>query len=155
MRSAIVKQSAETPIAPSDESRAKRLRHGEIKMRAFLLTTTILCALPSVAFAQETDNAVETASAEEGLGEIVVTAQRKEESSQRAAVPLSVIDGSAMLAAGITQADRLSQIAPALTIQPSSTGNLIFLRGVGNFTLVATSDPAIAFNYDGVYVGLL
>jgi len=122
-------------------------------MRAFLLTTSMLCALPSAAFAQETDIAAETASDQEGLGEIVVTAQRKEESSQRAAVPLSVIDGSAMLAAGITQADRLSQIAPALTIQPSSTGNLIFLRGVGNFTLVATSDPAIAFNYDGVYVG--
>jgi iron complex outermembrane recepter protein len=27
------------------------------------------------------------------------------------------------------------------------------MRGVGNFTLVANSDPAIAFNYDGVYVG--
>jgi iron complex outermembrane receptor protein len=119
-------------------------------MRCFLLTTTILCALPGVAFAQNADAAAEDA---EGLGDIVVTAQRKEESAQRAAVPLSVIDGSTLLESGITQADRLSQLAPALTIQPSSTGNLIFLRGVGNFTVVATSDPAIAFNYDGVYVG--
>lgn len=119
-------------------------------MRCFLLTTTILCALPGVALAQNADAAAEDA---EGLGDIVVTAQRKEESAQRAAVPLSVIDGSTLLESGITQADRLSQLAPALTIQPSSTGNLIFLRGVGNFTVVATSDPAIAFNYDGVYVG--
>lgn len=122
----------------------------------FLTTTAIIFSLPAVAAAQtpgNTANVEDTAADVEGLGEIVVTAQRREESSQRAAVPLSVIDGGTMLSAGITQADRLSQIAPALTIQPSSTGNLIFLRGVGNFTLVATSDPAVAFNYDGVYVG--
>ena len=28
-----------------------------------------------------------------------------------------------------------------------------FLRGVGNFTVNGYSDPALAFNYDGVYVG--
>lgn len=123
-------------------------------MRGFLLTTTMLCAFSGLCALSGVANAQEgAATTEDGLGEIVVTAQRREESSQRAAVPLSVIDGSTMLSSGITQADRLSQLAPALTIQPSSTGNLIFLRGVGNFTLVATSDPAIAFNYDGVYVG--
>ena len=42
---------------------------------------------------------------------------------------------------------------PALTIQPTSTGNLVFIRGVGNFTLTPNSDPATAFNYDGVYIG--
>lgn len=87
------------------------------------------------------------------LSDIVVTAQRRAENSQRAGIPLSVIDGAALASAGISQADRLNELAPALTIQPSSTGNLIFLRGVGNFTLVSTSDPAIAFNYDGVYIG--
>ena len=87
------------------------------------------------------------------LGEIIVTAQRRSESAQRAAIPLSVVDGAALASAGITQADRLNELAPALSIEPSSTGDLIFIRGVGNFTVVATSDPAIAFNYDGVYVG--
>ena len=28
-----------------------------------------------------------------------------------------------------------------------------FIRGVGNFSAAVTSDPAVAFNYDGVYVG--
>ena len=62
-------------------------------MRGLLLTTTMLCALPGIAFAQEsvdTADTPEAASGEEGLGEIVVTAQRREESSQKAAVPLSV-----------------------------------------------------------------
>lgn len=134
-------------------------------MRTLLLTTTaLLCVVPAAAQAQPATAQETGASASEeeanaqteaqsGLGDIVVTAQRREESSQRAAIPLSVIDGSTIAAAGITQADRLNELAPALTIEPTSTGNLIFLRGVGNFTVVNTSDPAVAFNYDGVYVG--
>ena len=30
---------------------------------------------------------------------------------------------------------------------------MFFLRGVGNATVNAYSDPAISFNYDGVYIG--
>ena len=89
----------------------------------------------------------------EGLGDIIVTAQRRAENLQRAAVAVDVVTGSDLAAAGITQAGRLGEQVPALTVQPTSTGNLIFVRGVGNFTLTPNSDPAIAFNYDGVYVG--
>ena len=118
------------------------------------LSAMPLAATQAVAQTAQSSGVAAQADAEEtGLGEIIVTAQRREESSQKAAVPLSVIDGAALTAAGITQLDRLNQLAPALQIQPSSTGNLIFLRGVGNFTVVASSDPAVAFNYDGVYVG--
>jgi iron complex outermembrane receptor protein len=87
------------------------------------------------------------------LEEVIVTAQRREENLQRAAVAVSVVQGSDLIAAGITDAGRLGNLVPALTIEPSSTGNLMFLRGVGNFTVVPVSDPAIAYNYDGVYVG--
>jgi iron complex outermembrane receptor protein len=87
------------------------------------------------------------------LEEVIVTAQRREENLQRAAVAVAVVSGSDLLAAGITDAGTLGNLVPALTIEPSSTGNLMFLRGVGNFTVVPVSDPAIAFNYDGVYIG--
>ena len=118
----------------------------------------------SAATAETTDpRAVQTAPAQagdapvaqegQGLGDIVVTAQRREESSQRAAVAIDVVSGADLVAAGVTQADRLNEQVPALTIQPTSTGNLVFIRGVGNFTLTPNSDPATAFTYDGVYVG--
>lgn len=120
-----------------------------------LLAYSAVPAVAQTATASTDADADATASGNPSLGlaEIIVTAQRREESSQKAAVALSVIDGAAIAAAGITQVDRLNQIVPALSISPSSTGNLIFVRGVGNFTVVATSDPAVAFNYDGVYVG--
>ena len=124
-------------------------------MRKILLSTAAVClVLPVTAFAQgSTSQAVPVPAATDGLGDIVVTAQRRVENSQRAAIPLAVIDGAALTSAGVTQASRLNELAPALSIEPSSTGNLIFLRGVGNFTVTAASDPAVAFNYDGVYVG--
>ena len=131
-----------------------------MKITTRLLASTaglaILAGAPGAALAQDAAQpAVDQAAsdAQKGLGEIIVTAQRRAESSQRAAVPLEVIDGNALANAGITQSGRLNELAPALSIEPSSTGNLIFLRGVGNFTVVPTSDPAVAFNYDGVYVG--
>ncbi|WP_174291332.1 TonB-dependent receptor [Sphingomonas bacterium] len=103
--------------------------------------------------ATPTDHGEQAASAQSGLGDIIVTAQRQAENSQRAAVPLSVIDGSTLTSAGITQVDRLNELAPALSIEPTSSGNLIFVRGVGNFSTTAASDGAVAFNYDGVYIG--
>ncbi len=87
------------------------------------------------------------------LGDIIVTAQRREENSQRAAVAINVVSGADLVSSGTTNAALLTQRAPALVVEPSSTGNLIFLRGVGNFTVVPTSDPAIAFNIDNVYIG--
>lgn len=128
----------------------------------FLLTTATLAFAPTLAAAQVQTTAdgapseagtEAAASDQSGLVDIVVTAQRQVESSQRAAVPLSVIDGQAFRESSITQVEGLNSLAPALSITPTNTGNAAFIRGVGNFTLAPNSDPAIAFNYDGVYVG--
>ncbi|MGE0742640.1 MAG: TonB-dependent receptor [Hyphomonadaceae bacterium] len=116
-------------------------------MRRILLTTAALFLAPLSAWAQEAP------AGEEGLEEIIVTAQRREENLQNAAVPVDVVQGEELLDRGITELGRLSEVSPALVVQPSSAGNSIFMRGVGNFTLTANSDPATAFNYDGVYIG--
>lgn len=88
-----------------------------------------------------------------GLADIVVTAQRVSESSQRAAVAIDVVTGGDLTQAGVTTAASLTELVPALTIESAGPYNLLFVRGVGNFALTSYSDPAIAFNYDGVYVG--
>ena len=76
-----------------------------------------------------------------GLGDIIVTAQRREESLQRAAVSVNVARGADLIAAGVTEPYRLAELAPGLTIQPTGTGNLIFIRGVGNLTTTPNSEP--------------
>ena len=129
-----------------------------MRITASLLSSAIMVCCPAAVCAQAPQNdAPAQASADpsvsQGLSDIIVTAQRRAESSQRAAVAIDVVSGADLIAAGVTQADRLGEQVPALTIQPTSTGNLVFIRGVGNFTLTPNSDPATAFNYDGVYIG--
>ncbi|QEH79212.1 TonB-dependent receptor plug domain-containing protein [Sphingomonas sp. C8-2] len=116
-------------------------------MHMALLSTTAMLLLAAPAAAQT------EAPADEGLQDIIVTAQRQKETLQRAAIAVDVVQGSDLVDAGVTQMDRLGELAPSLTIQPTSTGNILFVRGVGNFTVSPNSDPAIAFNYDGIYVG--
>ncbi|MEO6151609.1 MAG: TonB-dependent receptor [Croceibacterium sp.] len=101
--------------------------------------------------------AVPTASpqAEGELGEIVVTAQRVEESSQRAPIALDVISPEELVRQNVIRAEDLSRTSTALSATGSTGGptTVFFVRGVGNATVNAYSDPAISFNYDGVYIG--
>ena len=83
---------------------------------------------------------------------IIITARRRDEPLGRAAVAVSAVTGRELLEAGATTVERLNQQFPALTVQPTATGNLIFIRGVGNFTLQPNSDPAVGFAYDGVFI---
>lgn len=130
-------------------------------MRTFLLASAAAIAIaPCTAWAQNKDaggseNSGQNAAPEDsiGLSDIIVTAQRREESAQRAAIAIDVVSGSDVTAAGITNASDLSKLVPSLTIQSIGTSNTSFIRGVGNFSVSITSDPAVAFNYDGVYVG--
>lgn len=85
--------------------------------------------------------------------EIVVTARRRDEPLGRAGVPVSALSGAELIKASVRQVDQLNERFPALTVQPTATGNLIFVRGVGNFTLLPNSDPAVGFAYDGVFIG--
>ena len=84
---------------------------------------------------------------------IIITARRQKEPLERAGIPASALSGKEVVESGTIYADRLGERFPSVTVQPSATGNLIFIRGVGNFTLQPNSDPAIAYVYDGVFIG--
>ena len=89
-----------------------------------------------------------------GLQEIVVTAQRRQESLQKAAVAVSAVSGETIRNAGIVNPTDLTSVVPALQVSTASGPySLFYLRGVGNFNGNALSDSAIAFNVDGVYLG--
>ena len=121
-------------------------RSGASRLARALLCLSA-CAVPGTAQGQRV-----SASGISDPGTIIVTARRRAEPLARAAVPVSVLSGKDLLETGTIYADRLNDRFPALTVQPTATGNLIFIRGVGNFTLQPNSDPAIAYAYDGVFI---
>lgn len=89
-----------------------------------------------------------------GLNTIVVTAQRREETLQDAAIPINAATGEELTLAGVADATTLNKVAPALYVTSGGGANAgYFVRGVGNFTNNGYTSPAVAFNVDGVYVG--
>lgn len=125
-----------------------------------LLSGTALIFLPGLAYAQQSasDQAAPRSAASSQnnpmeLEDIVVTAQRREENLQRAAVSVTVLSGENLTTRGVTTAAALTQVAPALQVT-AGTGpyTVLTIRGVSNFGGNAFSDPAIAVNFSGVYL---
>jgi iron complex outermembrane receptor protein len=87
-----------------------------------------------------------------GLEEITVTAQRREETLQRAAIAVSAVAGDTLTNASITQPTDLTRLVPSLQIAPASALTQIYLRGVGTFGANAFAEQGVAFNLDGVYL---
>ncbi|ADL01413.1 TonB-dependent receptor [Brevundimonas subvibrioides] len=125
-------------------------------MKKFLLTgAAILCAcVPFSVQAQTAGSAADPIDDQEytGLDDIVVTAQRREENLQRAAIAVSAVDGETLTEQSITQATDLTRLVPALQIAPASSFTQIYLRGVGTFGANAFAEQGVAFNLDGIYL---
>ncbi|WP_395396177.1 TonB-dependent receptor (plasmid) [Novosphingobium sp. BL-8A] len=68
------------------------------------------------------------------IPEIIVTAERKQESAQRTALAVSVLSGADIAKTGIQTADKLLQQVPSVQVQPSvspTTGLNVAIRGLG------------------------
>jgi iron complex outermembrane receptor protein len=113
-----------------------------------------LSALSLQAAAQETAN--EEVQEEENLSieTIMVTAQRKSESLQDAAIPMLAVDQKSLTRQGLESGQDLGRLSPSIGISAGG-GPLtsIFVRGVGALTVNPLTDAAVAQNVDGVYLG--
>lgn len=119
-------------------------------MRLALTGTSALAALAIAmpAFAQDASDDTGT------IAEIVVTAQKKEESLQKAGIAIDAVTGASLAQSGILKADDLGKSVPSIAISNGGGSNTsIFLRGVGNFTNSSYNDPAVTPSYDGVVMG--
>lgn len=86
-----------------------------------------------------------------GLGEIVVTASKRAENLQRAALSVTAIGAPQLQARAITDASQLAGLAPSVQFQPSFL-LLTFIRGVGNYSSQPAVDQSVAYNVDGIYL---
>ena len=89
-----------------------------------------------------------------GIEQVTVTAQHVTETAQHAAIAISTVSDDQLRSAGVTRPQELTSLVPALQVtQAAGPYTLWYLRGVGNFNGNAFSDSAVAFNFDGVYIG--
>jgi iron complex outermembrane receptor protein len=111
-------------------------------------------ALAPQASAQSQTEAEAAPTENAGLEDIIVTAQRRQESSQKAAIAITALGAEQLARANVTNATQLTSIAPALQINSVyGATSTFYLRGVGNFVTNALSDTAVIVNLDGVPLG--
>jgi len=90
------------------------------------------------------------------LEEIVVTATRREESSQEVALPVTPISGDRLERSYAQDARDLNGIAPNVQLQPVGAfqnAAAFYIRGVGSSDIESATDPGIANFIDDVYQG--
>ncbi len=117
---------------------------------ALAATTALTAAMP--AFAQASA-APEAESG--GLEEIVVTAQKREQSLQDVPVAVTAISENALTTNRITSVQDLNGIAPNVSVRPAAGGTQIAsftVRGVNSYGVVPGSDKQVSINLDGVYI---
>ena len=100
-----------------------------------------------------------TARAQEpqaGLEEVVVTAQRVETDIQKTPVAVTALTGDFLRDYDFRQVTSIEGAAPNLNFAASTGGASsqvsAFIRGVGEFDFLLTTDPAVGLYIDGVYL---
>ncbi len=91
----------------------------------------------------------------EGVGDIVVTAQRRAERVQDVPIAITAFSAEQMEARGVTNTLNLGQYVPNLVAQNNTglgSANAYYLRGLGNTETIATFDPPVGTYVDDIYI---
>jgi len=122
-------------------------------MKKIVLTASVaLFALAETAFAQSNaENAPAGKTGDAGMGEIVVTAQRRSENVQAVPISITAITGAQLTASGVASTQDLTQVTPGLFWARSTFNSQPTIRGIGSRNASAGDEPNVATFIDGVY----
>ena len=91
-----------------------------------------------------------------GLEEMVVTAQKREQSLQDAPIAISAFNAEALEQQGITNVRDISGFVPNVQINASpggSTGATVAIRGSATINPAVTWEPTVGLYLDGAFIG--
>ena len=118
------------------------------KFRTILLASATFAAFaPSLVMAQEA-----APVADESVGDIIVTAQKRSERLQDVPLAVSVISGDAIATSGKPSLEGATALIPSLNFVKAGTSlnQTLFLRGLGTTSLSIAFDPTVSTVLDGV-----
>ena len=112
----------------------------------------LLGSIPLVICGQ-TVQAQDTSSSHAGtrvLEEVMVTAQKRDESLQRAPAAITVVGADQLTQFGVTDAKQLVNLVPGTRFNFQNSNIQFFIRGVGNSLTNTGVSPGVVMNYNGV-----
>jgi len=125
-----------------------------LDLRKILLATSVLVAIPlDVALAQPSAGEDQSYKIEE----VVVTAQRREQSAQSVGIPIAAFSGEQMERLGITNATEVTKFVPGMAVAEAQGGFLstFAIRGLSQGDYTPFQEGPIAFYSDDVYISSL
>jgi len=93
------------------------------------------------------------AMAQASLEEIVVTAQKREQSLQDTPLAITALGTAELQSRQFSGLEDIVRIAPGVISTQQNGMNRLFIRGIGMNSVAEGNDPSSAFHVDGVYVG--
>ena len=127
------------------------------QLRTALLASIASMALATPAFAQvpappapATDSIQDEQPA--ASDEIIVTAERREQTLQDYAGTSSVFSGEDLKRLGVQDLADLNSSVPGLTVSRNQGNIEVYIRGIGSSNNTELGDPAAATHFDGVYL---
>lgn len=120
-------------------------------LRGFMLATVGLTAMVIAGPALAQNDGGPAAESETGVPDIVVTAQRREESLQD--VPLSIValGRDELKNKDVGEASRLEQLVPGLRLGRSGADPRPAIRGIYTESIQGNADPRVGFYIDEIY----
>lgn len=123
-----------------------------VRIGHLYLCGAAICALvPSVPAWAQTASAAEDTDSSGQIGEIIVTANRREQKLQEVPIAISAITTEAAEAKGITGIANLQTAVPGLQITRQANQAQPYLRGLGAASGSPNAEPSVALYVDGVY----
>ena len=92
------------------------------------------------------------------IEEVIVTAQKREESLQDTPVAVTAFTATALEDRGFEDISEIAGFTPNLVFDTTSpisglsSGAIVFIRGIGNSDFSLTTDPGVGIYVDGVYM---
>ncbi len=85
------------------------------------------------------------------LQEVVITAEKRTENVQKAAIAVDVLRPQDLRKAGVTNVLQLQDVLPAVKIVTAAVNNFS-IRGLGTAVNTSQADSAVALSVDGIYL---
>lgn len=131
--------------------------HGRRARILSFVGASVVALASSQAFAQaEADASAARIDEAYNVGEIIVTAQRREQNLQEVPIAISAVGEKFLERRNITSLEQMGSIAPNVKIERgsgSSTVSQVVIRGATTLNPSMSWEPAVGMYMDGVYLG--